>query len=366
VNDSKYSVVFKIIEQARWAPSGDNTQPWLFSVLTDTQFEVHGFDTREHVVYDLEGHASQMAVGALLETIELAANKLGYLATIDFNKKSKPQTPVYLVSLTKKKQIKLSNLANFISQRTVQRRAMKTTPLSLSEKQQLSESLPDDFRVIWLESPEQKRRIAKIMYGNGKTRLMMKEGYDVHTKIIDWGKRFSIDKIPEEAVGVDPITAKVMRWSMANWKRYQFISKYLFGSVMPRLMLDFFTCLRCSAHFIIISESVPHSVEDYNRAGRAMQRFWLCATSMNLTAQPEQSLLIFSEYVNTQLKFSENSKAIENAENVDKKFRQLLNQNDFSNKVFMGRIGRGPLPRSRSLRKTVKDLTKKNQKPTTF
>ena len=65
----------RILERARWAPSGDNTQPWRFEILGEDHVVVHGYDTRDHVVYDLDGHASQLAVGALLETIQIAATE---------------------------------------------------------------------------------------------------------------------------------------------------------------------------------------------------------------------------------------------------------------------------------------------------
>src|SRR5512146_27270 len=72
----------RILELARWAPSGDNTQPWRFEILGPQHLLVHGFDTRDHVVYDLDGHASQLAVGALLETLSIAASSVGREASI--------------------------------------------------------------------------------------------------------------------------------------------------------------------------------------------------------------------------------------------------------------------------------------------
>ncbi|WP_254452136.1 nitroreductase family protein, partial [Duganella vulcania] len=64
----------QILELARWAPSGDNTQPWRFEILDARRLIVHGHDTRDHCVYDLDGHPSQMSIGALLETMAIAAS----------------------------------------------------------------------------------------------------------------------------------------------------------------------------------------------------------------------------------------------------------------------------------------------------
>ena len=54
------SAIEQILELARWAPSGDNTQPWRFEIADAQSLVVHGFDTREHCVYDLDGRPSQM------------------------------------------------------------------------------------------------------------------------------------------------------------------------------------------------------------------------------------------------------------------------------------------------------------------
>ncbi|RTL16759.1 MAG: molybdopterin biosynthesis protein MoeY, partial [Rhodocyclaceae bacterium] len=48
----------RLLERARWAPSGDNTQPWRFEVLGVDRLAIHGFDTRAEVVYDFDGRAS--------------------------------------------------------------------------------------------------------------------------------------------------------------------------------------------------------------------------------------------------------------------------------------------------------------------
>lgn len=64
-------VLGQILELARWAPSGDNTQVWRFEVQGPDHLRVHCHDTREHCVYDLDGHPSQLSHGVLLETIAI-------------------------------------------------------------------------------------------------------------------------------------------------------------------------------------------------------------------------------------------------------------------------------------------------------
>ena len=80
------SIAQAILELARWAPSGDNTQPWRFEIVADDHVVVHAFDTRRHCLYDLEGQASQLSVGALLETMRIAASVHG--RTMEFTRRA--------------------------------------------------------------------------------------------------------------------------------------------------------------------------------------------------------------------------------------------------------------------------------------
>ena len=45
------AVIHDVLELARWAPSGDNTQPWRFEIRSDTRARIHGYDTRAQCVY---------------------------------------------------------------------------------------------------------------------------------------------------------------------------------------------------------------------------------------------------------------------------------------------------------------------------
>ncbi|MFX6461739.1 hypothetical protein ABTG33_19555, partial [Acinetobacter baumannii] len=75
--------------------------------------------------------------------------------------------------------------------------------------------------------------------------------------------RFSEDRIPEAAVGVDPLTGKLMRFVMASWSRVEFFNRWLFGTFAPRLQLDLIPGIACSAHAFMIAPTRPDRVDDY-------------------------------------------------------------------------------------------------------
>jgi len=346
----------RILGLARWAPSGDNTQPWRFEVLGDEHVLVHGFDTRDHVVYDLDGHASQLALGALLETLAIAASTQGRTATIQRRPDTLETHLLFDVRLLQQDGLSPDPLAAYIEKRVVQRRPMSTQSLSDEQKLALAKALPEGYSVIWYEGLAQRWRLAKFMFDNAKVRLTIPEAYAVHKSVIEWGARFSEDKIPDQAVGVDPLTAHFMRWVMGSWGRVDFFNKWMLGHVPPRLQLDLLPGLSCAAHFALTASQPLKSIDDYVAAGRGMQRFWLTATRMRLLAQPEMTPVIFSRYFRNALVFTHSRQAVERVAGLNGRLEILVGKQAIDRVFFMGRLGFGQVPRSRSTRMAVARL----------
>jgi len=117
------------------------------------------------------------------------------------------------------------------------------------------------------------------MFSRAKIRLTIPEAYAQHKSIIEWAAQFSADKVPGQAVGVDPVTERFMSWVMASWKRVVFFYTFLLGQLPPRLQLELLPSLRRGAHFSLSATAPLSSIDDYLAAGRAMQRFWLSAAN---------------------------------------------------------------------------------------
>ena len=74
-------VTIKILEEAIYAPSGENCQPWKFAVDGSN---VHIFNVPEAdaSLYNFEQRGSYVAHGALIENIVIVALKYGYKASV--------------------------------------------------------------------------------------------------------------------------------------------------------------------------------------------------------------------------------------------------------------------------------------------
>ena len=345
-----------ILDLARWAPSGDNTQPWRFEILGDEHILVHGFDTRDHVVYDLDGHASQLAIGALLETIAIAATGEGRQARIT-RRLDTPENHLLIdVRFEPDASLTPNPLIPSIAKRVVQRRPMSTHPLTQAQKTALQGALPEGYQVRWFEGLPQRWRLARFMFDNAKVRLTIPEAYEVHSRVIEWGTQFSEDKIPDQAVGVDPLTARFMRWAMASWERVDFFNTWLLGDLPPRIQLDLLPGLACAAHFALLAPIPMRLVDDYLAAGRVMQRFWLTAANQGLYAQPEMTPVIFTRYHRQNTSFTHVERARSLAQALNVRLSDLLAGLEVDSLFFMGRIGSGPAARARSLRLPLSSL----------
>ena len=350
------SVVEQILELARWAPSGDNSQPWRFEVASPEHVVVHAFDTRRHCVYDLEGHASQLAVGGLLETMRIAASEHARALTVEHRAGSPEEAPVFDVRLEPAPGVTVDPLHAFVRQRSVQRKPLSTRPLEPASKQRLEDALGDGFAVRWFETKAARRRLAWLAAHSAKIRLTIPEAYAVHREVIEWNVRYSEERVPDQALGADPLTLRSMRWALASWPRVQRMNRWFGGTLAPRLQLDLVPGLRCAAHFAILAREPSVTLQDRLRAGAAVQRFWLTATSLGLQLQPQHTPLVFAHYARKGVPFTTVAAARRRAASVAGRLASLLGPEHAERAVFMGRMGHGPAATARSVRLPLERL----------
>jgi hypothetical protein len=348
--------LLEILDLARWAPSGDNTQPWRFEIVADDRVVVHGFDTRERCVYDLDGHSSQIALGAMLETLAIAASAKGLSAHAQRRTGCADTEPMFDVMLAADPEATSSDLVPAIKLRSVQRRPLSTRPLVDTEKARLAGSVGPDFVLCWLEGWRARLRTTRALVFNSKIRLTMPEAYQVHRDIIAWNADFSEDKVPDRAVGLDPVSTMLMRWVMRDWRRVQFFNTFLAGTIVPRVQLDLIPGLACAAHVLVVASKEPSGIDDYVAAGRAVQRFWLTAALLGLQHQPEVTPLIFSRYIREARSFSARTRTMIDAKRLRGEIGALVGSDVADRAVWMGRIGAGKPARARSLRLPLEKL----------
>ena len=352
-----------VLELARWAPSGDNTQPWLFEVLDAEHVVVHGSDTRDHCVYDLDGRPSQMSIGALIETVAIAATAQGLRVSCSRRPDTPDTHPCFDLRFVSDPTVQRDPLVDAIQPRSVQRRPYSTNGLTALQKSTLEASVAPSHTVRWIEGRSAKLAMAVLLFRSARLRLVTPEAYRVHRDVIEWDAQFSADRVPDRALGVNQAMLNLMRFAMHSWERVQFFNRFLAGTWMPRIQMDFLPAWACGAHFALLSRRPPLGVDESIEAGRAMQRFWLTATHLGLMLQPEMTPLIFARYAREGRAFSASPGAMTAAGEVADRMGRVMGVDAVDRGAFMGRIGHAPAPQSRSLRKDLNVLLRGRSGP---
>ncbi|MGB8274979.1 MAG: ThiF family adenylyltransferase, partial [Alphaproteobacteria bacterium] len=298
----------QILDLARWAPSGDNTQPWRFEIAGPDAVTVHIRDQADDDVYDYnDGHPSLLSAGILLETMRIAASRHGRLLWWT-HRQSLGHDHVIDVELPKAPGVSADPLLPYIAMRSVNRRPFRAAPLTDVERAELERALGDEFEIRWYESWRDRWACARL---NGKAtdiRLRIPEAFHVHRRVIDWRNSRSPRGIPAGAIGLDAMTLRVMRWAMGDWRRMDRLNRLPGGTFAARMQLDYLPGLLCGAHFAIRRNTASNGgrerVPSLLRAGEALQRFWLTATRLGLALQPGMAAVIFGFYGRHAIEFT--------------------------------------------------------------
>ena len=147
----------QVLDLARWAPSGDNTQPWLFETDGPDRIVVRGRETGRDGVYDLDGRARFLALGALLETLAIAATTVRRKTQVRRLPSYGPP-PAFDVEFPPDAKRPPDPLAGAIRIRTVQRRPLSRRPLTAEERRLLESAVAPDYSVRWLDEYSAFRR----------------------------------------------------------------------------------------------------------------------------------------------------------------------------------------------------------------
>lgn len=343
--------VESILEIARWAPSGDNAQPWRFRVESELGVEVLILRGAENVYEYRRGEPTLISAGALLENIALAAPAFGLKADWQYAGSSRGIDHI-TVRFRHDDTASVSGLFDQIARRSVDRRPFRMRPLDRTQKDLLTRTLNPGMQIAWHDSLSDRCRIAALSARATKIRLGIPETFEIHRSIVDWKNVESEHAIPSAALGLDPLTLRLTRWSLAKWSRTRFMNM-LGAPGMASLQMDLVPGLFSAGYFAIRlqdrSSEPDAALAETLKAGQAIQRLWLKATDLGLVMQPCVAMLAFWSYAAAGEEFTVVKEAQIAARRLAARAEAVFGKGD--SLIFLGRIGwpRGRNP-SRSIR----------------
>jgi sulfur-carrier protein adenylyltransferase/sulfurtransferase len=360
--DDVLSPMADILRAARWAPSGDNGQPWRFDVLGDDTVALHLPPPSGVNIYEYRnGEPLLLAGGMLLESLRIAATAHGRRMEWRIEGSGWPSRIV--VRFTPAADLAVDGLYSCLGLRSVSRWRFRTRPLRDQDHTALTEALGERLIVDWYPRRSQRWQFARLAALATDIRLRAPEAFPIHRGVIDWQRRLSPTGIPAGAVGLNRPTLLLMRWAMRNWSRTHLLNR-LGSTTMAALQMDYVPILSSGACFSMQWAQPAPTAEDRTlsllQAGERLQRFWLTATRLGLVLQPLLAMLIFADYGEKSLVFTSDTRVQGKAVSLATSFRRVFGSGP-GNFVFMGRIGepRSRQPGCRSVRRSLNELVQR-------
>lgn len=351
----------EILNLARWAPSGDNAQPWRFRIL-DSETVVVRLRLEATSVYEYRGgEPTLLAGGMLVEALGIAASAHG--REMRWETEAGGTEFRLLVRFPRATEGRVDPLVPVLTLRSVDRHRYRWRGLHPHEKEALEASVGGQVGVDWHESAPSRWRCARLNAMATDIRLRCPEAFAIHQRVIDWQRALSPEGIPARAVGLPAPMLPMLRWALSDWSRMQRLNR-LAGTWGTAAQLDYLPGLASGA-FVVFRRNAMEAAADSGggliQAGQAIQRFWLTATRLGLAMQPTIAMLAFAEYGQNGTSFTAEAALRSKAATLAGHFRNWLAVTP-GEVLFVARIGE-PKRRLPSVRSSRIPLAKLIESP---
>lgn len=284
----------KILDDAVFAPSGENCQPWIFEVKNNILY-VFNDPLADLSVYNFELHGSYIAHGALIENIAISARASGFDVIVKFFPDSNDADLVAVIEFLQQEDIINDPLYEFIRTRCTNRKAYSGKTLSADIKHSLicAVKLPEN-EVSFVDQPEKMKILGTVAALNEKVLFENKPLHDFFYSHILW------DESKQDATGFYYKTLEFLPHQLPlvkllkNWKILDVMNRYL--DISRVIAKDNAKKYAGSGTFFALT-MVDTSRESFIGLGRSFQRFWLASEANGLTLQPCTGVLFFDQRI---------------------------------------------------------------------
>jgi hypothetical protein len=264
--------IWRLVELATKAPSGHNTQPWIF-YTSENQIDIHPDFTRALPVVDEDNHALYISLGCAAENILVAARSFGYDCKICLSGSSS-EAPYITVKIFPDEMVERDGLVDFIETRQSTRTAYRREGIAAEELEQLKNSFNFNCVIVKLFStPDEIKKIEPFIIEVSNMQFQNKKFIN---ELVSWF-RFSEREAKEKADGL---------WtaSMGLPKMNRFIGNIVMKYfVSPKSEAKRWKKLIHSSAGFAMFIAKENTIENWVMLGRAFQRFGLTATKLNIS-----------------------------------------------------------------------------------
>lgn len=291
-------IIKKILEIAVNAPSGENSQPWRFEV-DGNKINILNLPERDQSLYNFGQRGSLVAHGALIENISIIAPIFGYDAEINLlpdNKDPNFIATLILKELSSDKQ-KDESLYKCIIKRVTNRKSYKSVPLDAKQIEKFNniECESKDVKIVFVRDLALMKDVAMACSTNEQVMLENKFIHNFFFEHINWTEKEELEKrlgFYIKTLELPP-PVQVLLKLFKNWSVMNFFNKLGLNKIIAKG-----NAANYAKASVMVSFAVKNGEpKDFIVAGRLMQKVWLKATEMGLSAQPMAGMLFFTQAI---------------------------------------------------------------------
>ncbi len=297
-----HACIERILGHGVKAPSGDNSQPWHFSIEKESVL-VHALPERDHPILNIEARGTYLAIGALLENIIISSHEEGLSSVIELFPNDTAVARIRFIEKEKESH----RLFHAIEKRHSHRGAYRTDiPSDILERLRTIKEGGAYTQVIHDQSAI--RAIANAASMMEEVALQSKKLHGLFFKNLIW--KSSKNKSGDSGLYIKttelPVPIQLLFRAIRHWPLMRVLNSIGFAQLAAKSNAVVYAKTgACIA--ICVSDTTP---TDFINAGRVMERVWLEAVGAGLAAQPLAGLLYLATYlkrtddhdINSQLK----------------------------------------------------------------
>lgn len=262
----------KLVENGVKAPSGHNTQPWLFT-FEENKINIHPDFSRALPVVDSDNHALYISLGCAVENIVIAATRYGLRSDVSI-KKTKDSKEFIVISLTADDSIKEDELIKFIGERQSTRNEYADKKVPRDELDTLRNSFDfDGIKMLLLTGKSEIGDLEPLIIEGSNKQFQNREFVK---ELVHW---FRFSQSEAEKKG-DGLWIKSMGLPKMNRFIGNIVMKYFVTAKSEakrwKKLID------ATAGFTLFT-AAQNNITHWVKLGRAFQRFGLTATKLDIS-----------------------------------------------------------------------------------
>lgn len=282
--------MMKLIEAGIQAPSADNMQPWRFRI-DGNSLELSLDRNLMGLFFDPARVATELGCGALVENMRQMARRLGLALTVDFANSAQDEV-VARLRFSAASGDHGEELSGQLFERCTDRELYrKKRPLTASERGALSNSVTGypGHSLTFYDQPEQRHQFIHAVYQADTLRFSHPATHRDFHHVLRFGSAVddSRDGLAQSTLGIEFFFIPVLRL-LRPWGLTRLLNHIGLHHLMA--LRGVWLPMVTTPSLVSIVHTGPR---DNYLSGQALQRFWLEATRLGLSAQPLGAFPLF-------------------------------------------------------------------------